>query len=126
MSVFDYGEHGGVCYYAMQYIAGQSLDKVLEDIRRLRNEREALSTDNAETLPCDLDRRHEHADEDEAPRDTNSLRRTVTLGLLTGAFSAGCRFRALRHSRHSSSFRRKPRTRDGRSGARCGGAALGV
>ena len=42
VSVFDYGEHDGVCYYAMQYIAGQSLDKVLEDIRQLRNEREAL------------------------------------------------------------------------------------
>ncbi len=33
VSVFDYGEHDGVCYYAMQYIAGQSLDKVLDDIR---------------------------------------------------------------------------------------------
>ena len=42
VSVFDYGEHDGVCYYAMQYIAGQSLDKVLDDIRQLRHEKEGL------------------------------------------------------------------------------------
>ena len=34
VSVFDYGVHDGVCYYAMQYIAGHSLDKILADIRR--------------------------------------------------------------------------------------------
>jgi serine/threonine protein kinase/WD40 repeat protein/Flp pilus assembly protein TadD len=36
VSVFDYGEQGGVCYYAMQYIKGQPLDSVLKDLRRLR------------------------------------------------------------------------------------------
>src|SRR5208337_1336945 len=36
VSVFDYGEHDGVCYYAMQYIAGHSLDQILTDVRRLR------------------------------------------------------------------------------------------
>ncbi len=35
VSVFDYGEHDGVCYYAMQYIAGHSLDQILADVRRL-------------------------------------------------------------------------------------------
>ncbi len=34
--VFDYGEHDGVCYYAMQYIVGVGLERVLEDVRRLR------------------------------------------------------------------------------------------
>jgi serine/threonine protein kinase/tetratricopeptide (TPR) repeat protein len=34
--VFDYGEQVGVCYYAMQYIAGVGLERVLEDVRRLR------------------------------------------------------------------------------------------
>src|SRR5262245_55645335 len=29
VSVFDCGEHDGVCYYAMQYITGHSLDNVL-------------------------------------------------------------------------------------------------
>ncbi len=34
--VFDYGEQDGVCYYAMQCIVGVSLERVLEDVRRLR------------------------------------------------------------------------------------------
>ena len=38
VTVFDYGDHDGVCYYAMQYIQGQPLDRVLADIRRLRDE----------------------------------------------------------------------------------------
>ncbi len=37
VSVFDYGEHEGVCYYAMQHIAGHSLDQILSDVRRLRS-----------------------------------------------------------------------------------------
>jgi eukaryotic-like serine/threonine-protein kinase len=38
VSVFDYGEQDGVCYYAMQYIEGQPLDRVLADVRRLRDD----------------------------------------------------------------------------------------
>ena len=38
VSVFDYGEQDGVCYYAMQFIEGQPLDRVLGDIRRLRDD----------------------------------------------------------------------------------------
>jgi hypothetical protein len=38
VSVFDYGEQDGVCYYAMQFIHGQPLDLVLADIHRLRDE----------------------------------------------------------------------------------------
>jgi eukaryotic-like serine/threonine-protein kinase len=34
--VFDYGEQDGVCYYAMQCIVGVGLERVLEDVRRLR------------------------------------------------------------------------------------------
>ena len=34
--VFDYGEQDGVCYYAMQCIEGVGLERVLEDVRRLR------------------------------------------------------------------------------------------
>ena len=44
VSVFDYGVHDGVCFYAMQYIAGHSLDKILEDVRRLRQENDATVT----------------------------------------------------------------------------------
>jgi WD40 repeat protein/serine/threonine protein kinase len=34
--VFGVGEHGGTHYYAMQFIRGEGLDKVLCDLRRLR------------------------------------------------------------------------------------------
>lgn len=36
VSVFDYGEQNGVCYYAMPFIQGQPLDRILADIARLR------------------------------------------------------------------------------------------
>jgi eukaryotic-like serine/threonine-protein kinase len=35
--VFDYGQEEGVCYYAMQCIEGVGLDRVLDDVRRLRS-----------------------------------------------------------------------------------------
>ncbi len=38
VGVFDYGDQDGVCYYAMQFIEGQPLDRVLADIRRLRDD----------------------------------------------------------------------------------------
>src|SRR5262249_56844947 len=34
--VFGTGECDGVLYYAMQYIPGQAVDRVLDDVRRLR------------------------------------------------------------------------------------------
>ncbi len=34
--VFDYGEHVGIYYYAMQYIPGHGLDRVLQDVSVLR------------------------------------------------------------------------------------------
>ena len=36
--VFGVGEHEGIHYYAMQFIYGQSLDKVIVELRRLRAE----------------------------------------------------------------------------------------
>src|SRR5215471_7348803 len=35
--VFEVGQDGQVCYYAMQFIHGQSLDAVIEELRRLRS-----------------------------------------------------------------------------------------
>ncbi|MFI5456958.1 MAG: protein kinase, partial [Isosphaerales bacterium] len=90
VSVFDYGEHEGVCYYAMQYIAGQSLDKVLDDLRQLRLEKEGLPNGDSVTLTCHVGSRpagDDAAGEDKARCATNSLRHTVTLGLLTGRFA---------------------------------------
>jgi serine/threonine protein kinase/WD40 repeat protein len=37
--VFGVGEHDGLHYYAMQFIQGQGLDVVLEEVKRLRNDR---------------------------------------------------------------------------------------
>jgi serine/threonine protein kinase/WD40 repeat protein len=34
--VFEVGQEGEVCYYAMQLISGQSLDQVIRELRRLR------------------------------------------------------------------------------------------
>jgi serine/threonine protein kinase len=34
--VFGVGEENGICYYAMQFIRGQGLEVVLEDVKRLR------------------------------------------------------------------------------------------
>jgi hypothetical protein len=39
VSVFDFGEEDGVCFYAMQFIQGQGLDRVLADLRRLRSKK---------------------------------------------------------------------------------------
>ena len=74
VGVFDFGEHDGVCYYAMQYIAGHGLDVVLDEVRRLRRARARA----AFTEP---------AVKDEVRSDRS--RRTVALGLLTGQFAAG-------------------------------------
>jgi serine/threonine protein kinase/Flp pilus assembly protein TadD len=41
--VFGVGEHEGVHYYAMQFIQGQPLDIILEEIRRLRNVRGSVA-----------------------------------------------------------------------------------
>jgi serine/threonine protein kinase/WD40 repeat protein/tetratricopeptide (TPR) repeat protein len=35
--VFDIGEHDGVHFYSMQFIRGQGLDVILQDLRRLRD-----------------------------------------------------------------------------------------
>jgi serine/threonine protein kinase/WD40 repeat protein/tetratricopeptide (TPR) repeat protein len=35
--VYGVGEEEGTCYYAMQFIQGQALDAVLQDVRRLRS-----------------------------------------------------------------------------------------
>ena len=41
--VFGVGEQDGLHYYVMQFIQGQSLDAVLEELRRLRRSRPAAA-----------------------------------------------------------------------------------
>jgi serine/threonine protein kinase len=45
--VFDYGEQEGVFYYAMQCIEGVGLDRVLDDVRRLRGAAGAVGAGDA-------------------------------------------------------------------------------
>jgi serine/threonine protein kinase/WD40 repeat protein len=44
--VFGVGEHDGTHYYAMQFIQGQWLDQVLQEVKQLRGKREALDNAN--------------------------------------------------------------------------------
>ena len=94
VSVFDYGEHDGVCYYAMQYIAGHSLDEILADVRRLRSNQgqekaapvEAGPDPNTKGHPAPPQAVHDAAQTEAA---ADPLMRTVTHGLLTGQFAKG-------------------------------------
>jgi hypothetical protein len=73
----------------MQLIARQSLDRVLDDIRQLRREKEGLPPCDTVTLSCHADDRAEHHDVAERPKAScapNALRETVAHGLLTGRF----------------------------------------
>jgi serine/threonine protein kinase/WD40 repeat protein len=68
--VFGVGEDAGVHYYAMQFIQGQSLDAVLEELKQLRSAQQG----SPRTRPSP---RHE-------------LTVSVAQGLLTGQFEAAC------------------------------------
>jgi WD40 repeat protein/serine/threonine protein kinase/tetratricopeptide (TPR) repeat protein len=64
--VFDVGQEGDVCYYAMQFIQGQSLDQVVDELRR-------LSVGSASRGP-------------QPPEDPRSQLSQVAHSLLTGRF----------------------------------------
>jgi serine/threonine protein kinase/WD40 repeat protein len=66
--VFGVGEVDGVHYYAMQYIAGEALDRVLRDLRRLR--------------------RHDAGDTTEARPSTGSACAGLAASLASGRFAA--------------------------------------
>ena len=91
VSVFDYGVHDGVCYYAMQYIAGHSLDRILADVRQLRREKEVLTAGEAAAMASETQAppRSEPwltpSQPGEAPTFASS--RTLSLGLVTGEWA---------------------------------------
>ena len=109
VSVFDYGEHDGICYYAMQYIAGHGLDEILADVRRLRSNPgqkqaapvEAVPDPNTKGRPAPPRAVHDaaqtEASESSIARHSRGatrhwgaadpLLRSVTHGLLTGRFA---------------------------------------
>jgi serine/threonine protein kinase/WD40 repeat protein/Flp pilus assembly protein TadD len=87
VNVFDYGVHEGVCYYAMRYVPGQSLDKVLADLRRLRREQEqAPGSGTAGSGPSaeDVAEDGENGPKGRSVPSTEPLARSVMTGLLTG------------------------------------------
>jgi eukaryotic-like serine/threonine-protein kinase len=75
--VFDFGERGGICYYAMQMISGIGLGQVIDQVRRLRRPADASrALTGAETRSADP----------AAPAVSISI---VAEHLLTGWFAAG-------------------------------------
>jgi serine/threonine protein kinase/WD40 repeat protein/tetratricopeptide (TPR) repeat protein len=91
VSVFDYGVHDGVCYYAMQYIAGHSLDKILAEVRQLRREKDVVVAGEAPATALDTQASSRSepwltpSQPGEAPTCASS--RALSLGLVTGAWS---------------------------------------
>jgi eukaryotic-like serine/threonine-protein kinase len=94
VSVFDYGEHDGVCYYAMQYIAGHSLDEIMADVRRLRSNQGQVEAVPVESGPDPNTKGSQTPpqvvrDAAQSEAATDPLIRSVILGLLTGQFARG-------------------------------------
>jgi serine/threonine protein kinase/WD40 repeat protein/tetratricopeptide (TPR) repeat protein len=75
--VFGVGEHEGVHYYAMQLIQGQGLDRVLNEVKRLRKFQCSQPCEPAEGDASDGQR-----------RPCSRLGLTVAHGLMTGQFVA--------------------------------------
>jgi serine/threonine protein kinase/WD40 repeat protein len=100
VSVFDYGEHDGVCYYAMQYIAGHSLDEILVDLRRLRMSQDPAKISPVEAAPAANEigiPEQNHADRGAPGTEgvADPLLRAASHGLMTGQFALGATVTAL-------------------------------
>jgi len=86
--VFEVGSAGGVHYYAMQFIQGQGLDEVLQELRRLRDGRPTDAADDAltATLAEGL-RTGEFAAAPIVPKPRSSEPRSEPSSILTGPVS---------------------------------------
>jgi serine/threonine protein kinase/WD40 repeat protein/Tfp pilus assembly protein PilF len=73
--VFDFGEQDGICYYAMQFIEGFGLDRVLDDVRRLRAEADPAASPEADGVAAST------------TKALTSPVSAVTRGLMTGRFA---------------------------------------
>ena len=78
--VFAVGEQDGVPYYAMQFIRGQGIDTILDELRRLRHDGVATrdkpppGTNRVENAgPCNV--------------DSDAITAAITQGLLSGRFA---------------------------------------
>jgi WD40 repeat protein/serine/threonine protein kinase len=74
--VFGVGEQGGLHYYVMQFIQGLGLDRVLDELRHLRQLRGHPAPTQGDTLDTPT----------HAARDVSAV--AVACGLLTGDFTA--------------------------------------
>jgi serine/threonine protein kinase/WD40 repeat protein/Tfp pilus assembly protein PilF len=52
--VYEVGQDGDTCYYAMQFIQGQALDQVVEELRRLRSESASGGRNPPEKAPAQV------------------------------------------------------------------------
>lgn len=85
--VFDVGEHEGVLYYAMQFIQGASLDKVLLELRRMRHAQRPIDSGGGAGLSRELadslwtgPPRASPVDSSDRSADHDAPRRTVPRG----------------------------------------------
>jgi serine/threonine protein kinase/WD40 repeat protein len=78
--VFDFGEQEGVLYYVMQYVSGQGLDRVLEDVRRLRPMSDGpVQAREPSSIPTTV------------PLPAGEVPPSVARSLLTGRFTTGAK-----------------------------------
>jgi eukaryotic-like serine/threonine-protein kinase len=83
--VFEVGQDGDVRYYAMQFIQGQSLDSVIDELRRLRGRSPAVRGNR----PAPADEQEAHRADSATRGDAAQLRLAQTL--LSGRFDQGSR-----------------------------------
>jgi serine/threonine protein kinase len=89
VSVFDYGDHEGVCYYAMQFIAGHSLDRIFQDVRRLKQEAQANQVAGKKASHGELKSETSPLEPTQSAEASVDLAmRSVSIGLLRGEFEA--------------------------------------
>jgi serine/threonine protein kinase len=85
VSVFDYGEHEGICYYAMPFITGHSLARVFEDVKRLMRDADETGVE------ADAGSGNEPGSPTRGMPVSDTELRSVSLGLLRGAFPSAPR-----------------------------------
>jgi len=83
--VYGVGEHLGIHYYAMQYIPGQGLNRVLEEVRRLReagiSESDSADASSSSSLAAGLDSRGGRGSRERYYRNMARLARDAALAL---------------------------------------------
>ncbi len=94
--VFEVGREGDVCYYAMQFIQGQGLDLVYEEIRRLRGRQRDIEKTQSGDTGSSLDWFRAQAEKPTGVAEPSLAEqsgvRQVVRSLLSGRFEVGSGF----------------------------------